>query len=228
MLKSAKWLLVAGLVGGAGVAMAHGHDSMHKDMQSQDVGKGGAGMSGQGNMQGTSAQSMGMSKLDEKQIGVLDQIHQDNLAEIQVAQLAQQNGMSNDVKKFAERLVKDHQDADKKVMKLAEKHDVTLSAADQQPDIQRMIEEHKASLEKLRGLQGMEFDREFLTTQVQDHDKAIALVSEAESTYKKDPVGKLAGDLLPHLRHHRDEASRLLKNLQRTPSSARRPAGGGR
>jgi predicted outer membrane protein len=61
---------------------------------------------------------------------VLNKMHSSNQFEIQLAQLADRNASSAKVKQYAARLVRDHQNADKKVTDLANKLGIQLTAMD--------------------------------------------------------------------------------------------------
>src|SRR5581483_5627512 len=79
---------------------------------------------------------------------------QGNLAEVQVGQLAQQKGTSQDVKNFGAKLVQDHQAANQKAMEVAQQMNVTPP---QQPS-----SKEKATYEKLSKLSVEQFDRDFI------------------------------------------------------------------
>jgi putative membrane protein len=89
-----------------------------------------------------------------------------NYAEIQMGQLAQQKGQSDSVKKFGQILSDDHSAANQKAMEAAKSMDAPPPGG---PDAKQ-----KADHEKMSKLTGAQFDREFATHMIADHEKDIA------------------------------------------------------
>lgn len=74
-----------------------------------------------------SKDTMAGKGLDQKQ-RVLGFIHHVDKGEIELAKLAKDNASSDQVKKFADQMIKDHQNADDQVMAFAKAHNVDLDA----------------------------------------------------------------------------------------------------
>jgi putative membrane protein len=83
-----------------------------------------------------------------------------------MGQLAQQKGQSDSVKKFGQILSDDHSAANQKAMEAAKSMDVPPPGG---PDAKQ-----KADHEKMSKLTGAQFDREFATHMIADHEKDIA------------------------------------------------------
>jgi putative membrane protein len=106
-----------------------------------------------------------------------------NYAEVQMGQLAQQKGQSDDVKKFGQMLSDDHSAANQKAIDAAKSMGVTP------PDGPNA--KQKAEYEKLQKMTGAKFDREFATHMVADHEKDIA-------EYKKErPSSPMPPPIMP-------------------------------
>jgi len=75
-------------------------------------------------------------------------------AEIELGQMALQNTQDQKVRKYAERMVKDHSAADKKLKAIAAKENLQLP--------QSLDQEHQSLKTKLQSLKGEEFDREYV------------------------------------------------------------------
>jgi putative membrane protein len=135
----------------------------------------------------------------------LQKLHKVNLHEIDAAKLAEQNGTDR-VKTFARTLVRDHQDADKKVMDLAKKKNVSLSDAPMNPDKQKEKEMKK---DRLSSLKGTEFDREFANQMAKGHQKVISLAQAWTQNCKDKDVCDLINSMLPTLQRHEQMAERL-------------------
>lgn len=86
---------------------------------------------------------------------ILSKLHQINLMEIQLGQLAQQKASSAKVKSFGERLVRDHQMADREVAALAQKRNIELVApqprASDEAQKLRMQDQMAARLKSMTG-----------------------------------------------------------------------------
>ena len=113
----------------------------------------------------------------------------DGHKEVALAQLAEQKGTSPSVKALAQRIHKDHMQADKELKSLAQAKNVTLPAPG----------DHKAEIAKLE--KDANFDQTYANLMVADHKKAIALFERASSS-KDAGVKMFADKTLPALREH--------------------------
>jgi putative membrane protein len=124
-----------------------------------------------------------------------------SLAEVQMGQLAQQNGGSDGVKSFGAQLVSDHSTALDQAK--------TLASSSGAPVPDEPTPEAKAEYEKLQGLTGAEFDEEFSKHMVMDHEKDIAKFEEQAAG--SDEVAAFAKQTLPTLQKHLEIATELSK-----------------
>jgi len=125
---------------------------------------------------------------------------QDNLAEIQMGQLAQDKTQSSDVKSYGQMLVADHSALNEEAEKVAEQIGI---AAPTEPS-----HDQKAMYEKMSRLSGTEFDRAFIKETIADHKANIArLQNEAKKT--NDPAADFARQALPTMKKHLDAAQKL-------------------
>jgi putative membrane protein len=128
-------------------------------------------------------------------------------AEIELGQMAAQKSQDKDVRDFGQRMVKDHKAADAKLKKIAAQENLKL------PD--SLDAEHQAVKQKLSGLQGEAFDREYAKEMAKGHDKAVALF-EAASQAPQMPADlkEFAATTLPTLQEHDDMAHSLNEDKQ--------------
>ncbi|MHB1845422.1 MAG: DUF4142 domain-containing protein [Deltaproteobacteria bacterium] len=193
----------------AGAAFAEPDQGMQNGMTGTgtqgSMGNGMSGSQGSPGMQQGMNGDMGQAGGDTK---LLSQLHQTNLTEIQEGELAQSNAKSSKVKSYGKELVKDHQKADKLVMAQAKKlgFDLTTAATAGQSDGQQEIAQ-------LRGLQGDDFDRQFLQDEVQGHQKAIDMVKSAQASAQDKDVKKTLKKILPKLEDHLKMAQKLEKKI---------------
>lgn len=157
---------------------------------------------------------------DEKEY--LSTLHHANLMEVQMGQLAQQKGVSKGVKDYGAKLVKDHQEADQKLMTYAQKKNLELGEPKVDNDFKRTMKNASdAEMAKLQSLEGPAFDRAFLAHMVGHHDSDIAKVMAGQQQFASNTeLKKELDSLLPTLKSHRKEAHRLLG--QEAPRQARK------
>jgi putative membrane protein len=136
---------------------------------------------------------------------MLQRLHMSNQHEIEMANLAQQNG-SDRIKTYAQALTRDHQDADQKVKDLAQKKSITLSDTPKNPQMQQKMETGK---ERFAALKGAEFDRAFTNRMSMEHRRMISMAQSWRQDCKDQDVCNLIDALLPKLQQHEQMANSL-------------------
>ena len=120
-------------------------------------------------------------------------------AEVEMGKLAQQNGQSDNVKNFGQMLQADHAAANEKAIDAAKSMDVTP------PDGPTATQ--TAAYEKMSKMSGPQFDRDFATHMVADHQKDIAEYTKASKS--ADAAGEYAKGNIPVLQKHLETARSL-------------------
>jgi putative membrane protein len=115
-------------------------------------------------------------------------------AEIQLAQLAQKQGESEQVKSLAQRIEQDHQAASKELEALASRRGVSLPSG---PD-----PKHQAHMDKLSKLQGAAFDRAYTKMMVSEHKKEVSKFQRASNNLMDTDLKAFAAKTLPNLQEH--------------------------
>jgi putative membrane protein len=118
---------------------------------------------------------------------------QGNLIEVQMGQLAQKNGASDEVKNFGKMLETDHSQANTKATQVAEGLKV---APPTEPSAKQ-----KHTYDQMAKLTGAKFDREFATHMITDHKHDIAKFEKASKS-KDQTVASFASETLPTLEKH--------------------------
>lgn len=116
------------------------------------------------------------------------------LAEVELGQLALERAASPQVKKFAQQMIEDHSMAGKKLEQLAQLKKVELPPG--------ILPEAKQTKEKLSKLNGENFDREYVTTIVQVHEKDVTAFEAVSKNATDTDVKAFAAATTPTLRHH--------------------------
>jgi len=126
-----------------------------------------------------------------------------NSFEIASGALAVSKGVNADVKHYGEHMVTDHTTAGVEMKNLATQKGWTIPTA--------LMQKEQQNLDKLNGLSGDAFDKEFVNIMVTSHQETVALFTTAAS-----PMGVPDGDLrsmangkLPTLQAHLQEAVAL-------------------
>ncbi len=127
------------------------------------------------------------------------------LTEVELGRLAAQKGQSADVKKFGQRMVTDHSKANAELKKLAASKGITLPT--------EMNAEQMAEHAKLAKLSGAEFDREYMTLMVEDHDKDVAAFLDEAKDGSDPDIKSFAAKTLPTLQEHQRMAKEIKAKL---------------
>jgi len=130
-----------------------------------------------------------------------------NFAEVEMGKLAQQNGQNEDVKKFGQMLSEDHSAANQKAIDAAKSMGVTPPDA---PNAKQ-----KADYDKMSKMSGAQFDRDFATHMVADHEKDIA--EYKKEAKQADAAGEYAKGQIDVLQKHLQTA----KSLKSSKTSSR-------
>ena len=100
---------------------------------------------------------------------------QSDVNEIKLSQLAQQKATNPAVKAFANKMVTEHKKMSASMTPFAESWGVAAPGD--------MDDDHKKEYQKLSGLSGADFDKEYIDQMVSDHTKALdAFTDEAKDT----------------------------------------------
>ena len=123
-------------------------------------------------------------------------------AEIELGQIALKNTQDENVRTYAERMVKDHSAADKKLKAIAAKENLQLP--------QSLDPEHESLKTKLQSLKGEDFDRAYVKAMANGHDKAVALFESAsQQAQMPGELKQFAASTLPTLEQHQEMAHSL-------------------
>ncbi len=126
---------------------------------------------------------------------------QGGMAEVQLGQLAEQNGQSQEVKDFGKRMVTDHSKANDELKQVAAQEGVSLPTTLDAKD--------KATMQRLQDLHGAAFDKAYMKDMVMDHEKDIAEFKHEASTGNNQAVKNWASQTVPTLESHLQQAEKV-------------------
>ena len=209
-LAAAAWVVV--------VAVACGGPGTRDDTRNDTVGTGGEArdtttIAGDTRTEGVPADS-------ERWV---QDIAMHNTAEIELGKLAGERASNAQVKEFAQMMVRDHTAAGNELKQIVSGHVQVQEQMDQQ---------HRDLAEKLRGLKGMEFDREYIDAMVNGHQEVKGMLEDharrAKTTDTTGPrnapdaghdqlegaLNQWAAKTLPAVERHLQRAEQLQDTLQ--------------
>jgi putative membrane protein len=164
--------------------------------------------------QAATGKSGAAGKVDKDLQEKLEKLHAAHQAEVQMAQVAKQNAESPNVKQFAEQMETDHQRADQKLTQTAQSMGLNLEGK----AFQKEQEKAKEDMEKLQSKTGQEFDKEYMSHMVKDHEKDVKAVDSARKDAKKGNHAELATLLdSAHtgMKGHLEHAKQIEKSLEK-------------
>jgi len=128
---------------------------------------------------------------------------QGGIAEVQLAQLAQQNTRSDQVKQFAQKMIDDHTPNNKQLVKLATSEGVTP------PSAPNAMQQKMAA--RLQGMNGIKFDHAYIGGQVHAHQVMLKLFETEASGGQNPQLKAFAAQTVPTIQEHLSMAEQLRK-----------------
>lgn len=160
------------------------------------------------------------AKLNDAEVKVISHLHHINQMEINLGKEGEKSGTAR-IKDYARMLVNDHQNADRELTAFAKAHKLNTIPADKpMTDAERQSEKDTATaMAHLKTLKGADFDKEFLSIAVTEHDRALAWIDTAMSSTTDPDLKSLLQTVKPMLQRHADQA----RDLQKSPQAAADP-----
>lgn len=164
------------------------------------------GTVGSTGMQGSSGMSGESGKITSADKHFMMEAMEGDMAEIQLAQLAQQKASSAEVKQFAQRMIDDHTKLDAQMKPMAQQFGVEAPSD--------LSAKHKAVQTKLQGLSGDQFDREYIKAMVSDHSEDDQAFLHEENGAKDPTLKNAVSQAEPIIADHLRMAKDLDKSLK--------------
>jgi len=112
-----------------------------------------------------------------------------DLFEIQSSRLALQRANSQEVKDFADMMVKDHMQATKKLEAAAQEQKITISPPS------KLDADHQRTLDQLTKAEGGSFERAYIQAQLQAHQKALDMHRDYAKSGDNPQLKQVAGEI---------------------------------
>ena len=120
------------------------------------------------------------------------------MAEVELAKLATERAKSDEVKKFAQRMVDDHTKAGDQLKSIAESKGIKLPV--------EMDAKDRALMNRLQKLNGAAFDRAYMQAMVSDHVKDVSEFKKEANAGRDQQFKSFASSTLPTLEEHLQQA----------------------
>jgi putative membrane protein len=127
---------------------------------------------------------------------------QAGMAEVELSKLALLKSQDDEVRKFAQKMVTDHEKANMELKAIAQKQGLTVPK-DVDP-------RHKAKMEEIKSQSGEDFESAYSMAMQKDHDKAVELFTQAsKADGLNSDLKAFAAKTLPTLEQHHHLAASL-------------------
>ena len=132
----------------------------------------------------------------------------DNIAEVRLGRLAADKAANASVKEFGQRMVTEHTNMQKQLLDIASKQGIRLYdelSRSGRADAERVKEE----VDRLEKLRGAEFDRNYMTLMIQNHQNAVSKFQSQGRFAQSAEVRNLVTASLPALQQHLSQARQI-------------------
>jgi len=188
----------------------------------------------------TGTAGAGVSNTDKNFVS--DQLS-DGMAEIELAKVAKDHAANSDVKQFAQMMIDDHTKAGDQLKQIATSNAIPVDTP--------IDDKHKNLMDKLSKLNGADFDKEYMSAMVDDHQGAVSDLrsrvnenrSASDRLTGKNPenpaavkpeqsdnrvtmsINEWAANTLPTVEQHLDRAKELKDNVDHANRTTRGTSG---
>lgn len=222
MRKRMMWALLALTSAGVAVYGVQRETSAIAAMEGEDADGGGASTSAEGSRleekpdAGEAKQALG----DAAKVNmVLRELHAINHSEIESGRLASERAQAAEIKDFAELMVRDHTEADRKLTDFAKRNSIDLTKATPVDPIHVALDRAEQAQQKALGTKrGAAFDAAYIAPQVLEHRVALSIAEEGRK-YAKDEAKTLLDETYRMLGEHLARAERLQSQLRFEPAA---------
>jgi len=132
--------------------------------------------------------------------------YESGMFEIQLSQLAATNALDTDVKNLAATLVTDHTAIDAKISAIAASANFILPIA--------VNADHQKDLQDMAKLTGADFDKKYINTIVDGHEKSVSNYKDAYKNLAASDTKTFAGETLPKIEDHLAMAKKVKDRIK--------------
>lgn len=145
-----------------------------------------------------------LAQIDPQVVQGLKDLHVSHQAEIKMGELAQdKENLSDRSKQFAETLVKEHRDADEKLMTMTKDLGIEL---EEEPQIPANLQ---SRIDQLQKAEGPQFERQFAREQAQLHEQELQKLRELRSKANNEKITSHLDEEIEVMQKHVEQAKSL-------------------
>jgi putative membrane protein len=144
-------------------------------------------------------------KLSEQDKKFVEEAASGSMMEVRLGELAGEKAESQKVKEFGQRMVSDHSKANEKLKGIAQQNNLSLP--------KELNPEHQKLVDKLAGLSGKEFDREYMNEMVKDHHKDIQAFEKQSQQGQHPELKQFASNTVKTLEEHGQLAEEINRQV---------------
>jgi putative membrane protein len=129
--------------------------------------------------------------------------------EIELGRLAARHAAHRDIKRFGERMVRDHSRTNQRLSDIADRLGVSLP--------QQLEGRRREMIDSIADLRGPDFDRLYMRHMIERHEQDLAAFREGARHASDPDLRAFAADTLPILEEHLEEARQLRETARAQP-----------
>lgn len=129
-----------------------------------------------------------------------------SMLEVELGEIAQQKASSQAVKDFGQRMVTDHGEANAELKALATEMNIDIPTS--------LPDDAQEDIDKLSQLSGQEFDKEYMSMMVEEHNKDVKAFEDASEKVENAAIRNFASATLSILKEHQQMADSINQQLQ--------------
>jgi putative membrane protein len=127
----------------------------------------------------------------------------DGMHQVELGKIATAAAKSDEVKNFAEQMVKDHTKAGEELTDAAKAANIAV------PD--KIDDKHQKEIDRFKNYKGTNFDSDSMKHMVTDHTEVVALFTRASKEAKNAAIKDFATKTLPTIQAHLKHVRKLAK-----------------
>ena len=126
-----------------------------------------------------------------------------DLYEIEAGRIAVEKGQSEAIRSFGQKMIDAHSENAGKLKQIVESEDMEVELPNE------LDASHRDMIEELEEAEPAEFDEEYAEQQVAAHQAAVDIFEDYADDGEDGPLKEFAGETLPHIERHLEEAKQL-------------------
>jgi putative membrane protein len=138
-------------------------------------------------------------------------IEQGHIEEMNMGRFVRDKTNNGDVKSFAKMMIDDHNDALNKLQNVLKDENLNRSTNPKPAD-------EASNMSALQNTSGADLDREYMNMMVQDHEKDLDELRNAEGTVQNPDLKNYIQDLIPIVQKHLEKAQNIQNDLKKQES----------